>query len=222
METDEFVAHAPLGAEVLEAWIEAGWLLARQDGAKRNFFAVDLARAHLIHDLAVCGKTGKFELLPFRYGALCWWFSRLARHKGSFSFLYGVRLCGNQFRDADQIVGDEVQQESSGDTSNPAMLSLAHRAMLLAPAKDAFDHFAALLRHAIARVPCRAGIDRASPPLADFGRAIVLRHMRRDVDGTQVFNMALRIIGLVRACRDAMTNGLALGFQHGLRGAPFR
>src|SRR5256885_6140171 len=38
----------------------------------------------------------------------------------------------------------------------------------------------------------------------------------------QVFNMALRIIGLVRACRDAMTNGLALGFQHGLRGAPFR
>src|ERR1700737_3591316 len=172
--------------------------------------------------LAVCGKTGKFELLPFRYGALCWWFSRLARHKGSFSFLYGVRLCGNQFRDADQIVGDEVQQESSGDTSNPAMLSLAHRAMLLAPAKDAFDHFAALLRHAIARVPCRAGIDRASPPLADFRRAIVLRHMRRDVDGTQVFNMALRIIGLVRACRDAMTNGLALGFQHGLRGAPFR
>src|SRR5439155_24534651 len=79
--------------------------------------------------------------------------------KGSFSFLYGARLCGNQFRDADQVVGDEVQQESSGDTSNPAMLSLAHRAMLLAPAKDAFDHFAALLRHAIAR-----GIDRASPP----------------------------------------------------------
>src|SRR6202047_2063523 len=73
--------------------------------------------------------------------------------KGSFSFLYGVRLCGNQCRDADQVVGDEVQQESSVDTSNPAMLSLAHRAMLLAPAKDAFDHFAALLRHAIARVP---------------------------------------------------------------------
>ena len=34
--------------------------------------------------------------------------------------------------------------------------------------------------------------------------------------------MALRIIGLVRAGRDAMTNGLALGFQHGLRGVPFR
>src|SRR5438132_194966 len=85
--------------------------------------------------------------------------------------------------------------------------------MLLAPAKDACDPFAALLRHALARVPCRAGIDRASPPLADFGRAIVLRHMRRDVDGTQIFHMALRIIGLVRAGRAAPTNGLALGFS---------
>src|SRR5205807_4234928 len=83
--------------------------------------------------------------------------------KGSFSFLCGVRLCGNQFRDADQAVGDEVQQESSGDTSNPAMLSLAHRAMLLAPAKDAFDHFAALLRHAIARVLACVSFERFWP-----------------------------------------------------------
>src|SRR6202040_517364 len=57
METDEFVAHAPLDAEVLEAWIEAGWLLPRQDGAKRNFFDVDLARAHLIHDLERLGDN---------------------------------------------------------------------------------------------------------------------------------------------------------------------
>ena len=35
-------------------------------------------------DIAVCGKTGKFEVLPFRYGALCWWFSRLDRHKRLF------------------------------------------------------------------------------------------------------------------------------------------
>jgi hypothetical protein len=34
--------------------------------------------------LAVGGKTGKFEVLPFRFGALCWWFSRLARHKRLF------------------------------------------------------------------------------------------------------------------------------------------
>src|ERR1700720_3446118 len=55
METDEFVVHAPLDAQVLEAWIDAGWLLPRQDGAKRNFFDVDLARAHLIHDLERLG-----------------------------------------------------------------------------------------------------------------------------------------------------------------------
>jgi hypothetical protein len=34
--------------------------------------------------LAVCGKTGKFEVLPFRCGALCWWFRRLARHNRLF------------------------------------------------------------------------------------------------------------------------------------------
>ena len=36
------------------------------------------------YSLAVCGKTGKFEVLPFRYGALCWGFSRLARHNRLF------------------------------------------------------------------------------------------------------------------------------------------
>ena len=46
-------------AEVLEAWIEAGWLLPRQDGAKRNFFDVDLARAHLIHDLERLGVNSE-------------------------------------------------------------------------------------------------------------------------------------------------------------------
>jgi chaperone modulatory protein CbpM len=55
MDTDKFAAHARLDAEVLEAWIEAGWLLPRQDGTKRNFFDVDLARAHLIHDLERLG-----------------------------------------------------------------------------------------------------------------------------------------------------------------------
>ena len=34
--------------------------------------------------------------------------------------------------------------------------------------------------------------------------------------------MIFRVIGLVRAGRNAMTNGFAFGFQHGVRGAPFR
>src|SRR5664279_4401054 len=117
--------------------------------------------------------------------------------------LYGVCLGGNQFRDSDQVVGDEVQQKSSGDTSNAAVLGLAHCAMLFAPAEDTFDHLAALLRLIITPMPCRAAINRASSPLTGFGRALVLRHMRCDAD------------------RNTMTNGFAFGFQHGLRGAAF-
>src|SRR3984893_17034010 len=51
---------------------------------KRSFWDDLAGNRPLVEDLAVCGKTGKFELLPFRYGALCWWFSRLARHKRLF------------------------------------------------------------------------------------------------------------------------------------------
>ena len=93
------------------------------------------------------------------------------------------------------------------------MLGLAHCAMLFAPAEDTFDHLAALLRLVITPMPCRAAIDRASSPLTGFGRALVLRYMRRDADGTQVSDMIFRVIGLVRAGRNAMTNGFAFGFQ---------
>jgi hypothetical protein len=36
----------------------------------------------------------------------------------------GVCLCGKQFRDSDQVVGDEVQQESCGDTGDAAVFCL--------------------------------------------------------------------------------------------------
>src|SRR3981081_708904 len=55
METREFVVQSRLDAQVLEAWVEAGWLLPRQDGDKRNFSEVDLARAQLIRDLERLG-----------------------------------------------------------------------------------------------------------------------------------------------------------------------
>ena len=55
METREFVVQSRLDAQVLEAWVEAGWLLPRQDGDKRNFSEVDLARAQLILDLEQLG-----------------------------------------------------------------------------------------------------------------------------------------------------------------------
>ena len=41
--------------------------------------------------------------------------------------------CGNQFGNADQIVGDEIEQEVGGDPADAAMLGLAHGAVLLAP-----------------------------------------------------------------------------------------
>ena len=37
-------------------------------------------------------------------------------------------------------------RKSCSDTGDAAVLSLAHRAVLLAPAEDALDHLAALLR----------------------------------------------------------------------------
>src|ERR1700681_3087152 len=55
METREFVVQSRVDAQVLEAWVEAGWLLPRQDGDKRNFSEVDLARAQLIRDLENLG-----------------------------------------------------------------------------------------------------------------------------------------------------------------------
>jgi chaperone modulatory protein CbpM len=55
METEEFAAHVRLEAKVLQAWLDAGWLLPRRDGAKRDFSEVDLARARLIQDLEQLG-----------------------------------------------------------------------------------------------------------------------------------------------------------------------
>src|SRR6202030_4184577 len=57
METREFVVQSRVDAQVLEAWVEAGWLLPRQDGDKRNFSEVDLARAQLILDLEQLGMN---------------------------------------------------------------------------------------------------------------------------------------------------------------------
>jgi chaperone modulatory protein CbpM len=51
MRTSEFLLAARLDAPVLAAWVEAGWLLPRQEEDTADFSDVDLARARLIHDL---------------------------------------------------------------------------------------------------------------------------------------------------------------------------
>jgi len=51
IDTNEFLIHARVNAEMLEAWIEAGWLVPRRDADDQRFSDVDLARALLIRDL---------------------------------------------------------------------------------------------------------------------------------------------------------------------------
>src|SRR3977135_117064 len=99
------------------------------------------------------------------------------------------------------------------------MFGLAHRAVLLAPAEDAFDHRPARLRHAIAFVPRGACVDGALATLAGCGDAVVLRHMWRDVDGAQTGHMVSRVIGLIFAHRDAAAGLLGLGLEDALRSA---
>src|SRR2546430_2717703 len=51
MDTRGFLLHARLDTKALEAWIEAGWVLPRQDAEAHPFSEVDVARAQLIRDL---------------------------------------------------------------------------------------------------------------------------------------------------------------------------
>lgn len=99
------------------------------------------------------------------------------------------------------------------------MFGFAHGAVLLAPTEDAFDHGAARLRHAIALMPRGAFVDGAAAALAGFGRAIVLRHMRRDVDGAKMAHMIGGVIGLVRSGGDAAAGLSGFDLEHPLRGA---
>ena len=82
-------------------------------------------------------------------------------------------LCRNEPRNADQVIGDEIEDEIGADPKNAAMLGLAHCAIFFAPAEDAPDHLASRLRHAVARVPCGAGVDGAAARLAGLGRALI-------------------------------------------------
>jgi hypothetical protein len=54
--------------------------------------------------------------------------------------LAALTLCGKQFGDADQVIGDQIEQEVGGDAADATMFGLAHGAMLLAPSEDALDH----------------------------------------------------------------------------------
>jgi hypothetical protein len=78
------------------------------------------------------------------------------------------------FRNADQIVGDQVEQEVGSDSGNAAVLGLAHCAVPLAPPENAFDHRTPALGHPVAGVPRGASVDNTLAPLASLGLAVVL------------------------------------------------
>src|ERR1700736_5699583 len=74
----------------------------------------------------------------------------------------------NQLWNADQVVGDQIEHEVGSDAKDAAMLGLAHGAMLLTPAKDAFYHRAARLRPAalLLALSMISEARRAAVPLA--------------------------------------------------------
>jgi chaperone modulatory protein CbpM len=51
MDYREFLSRADIEAEVLEAWLAAGWLMPGTNEAQLSFAEVDLARARLIQEL---------------------------------------------------------------------------------------------------------------------------------------------------------------------------
>ena len=55
MEAEKFVVHARIDVQTLETWVEAGWLLPGRVEGRVHYSEVDLARAHLINDLAGLG-----------------------------------------------------------------------------------------------------------------------------------------------------------------------
>src|SRR6266436_1113348 len=131
-----------------------------------------------------------------------------------------AKLGGQQFGNADQVVGDQVEQEIGSDASDAAMLGLAHCTVLFAPAEDAFGHRPARLRDAVALVPRGSSVDGAAATLAGCGDAVVLCHMRRDVDGAQIGHMVRSVIGFVFAHRNASAELVDFGPEHRLRSAP--
>lgn len=51
LETRDFLFHAQVTSEVVETWIEAGWLRPQRSDQGAAFSEIDLARAQLIRDL---------------------------------------------------------------------------------------------------------------------------------------------------------------------------
>src|SRR5580698_7298802 len=110
---------------------------------------------------------------------------------------------GDQLGYSDQIVSDEIEDEVAADSLDSAMFGFAHRAVLLAPTEDAFDHCPASLGNCVTGMARRTCVDRACAPLACLCQAVVLRHMRRDVYLAQGLDVVGGVVSFVFARCDA-------------------
>ena len=113
-------------------------------------------------------------------------------------------LGGQQFGNADQVVGNQIEHEIGGDARDASMFGFAHRAVLLAPAEDTFRHLSTGLGNLLADMAGCARIDRAHAPLAGLGKGVVLRNVRCDGHPAQSRNMVTGVVGLVLADGDAL------------------
>src|SRR5436309_15050959 len=119
-----------------------------------------------------------------------WFQSRRRTHLSRLSTAghHGPRR--QQTRQATQIDGEHSQREYVAHRGAAAQLDLANRtAVLLAVAKQRFDHLANDLTHRVAGMPRGAAINAASAActLARLGVVLVgvLRHVRRELHARQ-------------------------------------
>src|SRR5204863_7365638 len=81
--------------------------------------------------------------------------------RGDRLVVSGCRLGRQQFGNADQVVGDQIEHEIGSDLGYAAMFGFAHRAVLFAPTEDAS---ACLVDKSISADELRV---RGSPALID-------------------------------------------------------
>lgn len=107
-----------------------------------------------------------------------------------------------QFWDTDQIVADQIEQKIGGDSRKPPVFRLTHGAMLFAPSKQTFDHYAFALREGVSLVPGGSSVDGCLAYGSGLHDIRVDGDMRRDVRRPQARHVCCNVIGLVGTNRD--------------------
>src|SRR5436190_10120421 len=95
----------------------------------------------------------------------------------------------------DQVVGRRREQELPVHPTAAAVTELAQPADRLHPAEDLFNPFPRALTDRVARMTCRARIERAT--------VLLLRDVGRGLEGAQRLHEAVRVVAFVTADRHA-------------------